>query len=249
MGIFDKIPRLPNLNEMTGSMGEWLTHHWAKLMTDGIMIPDVLIDSENGNTTQIDLVMIGTKGVYVTEVKMFGDAKIYGDGNKNTWYYYLGGKRYDIYSPLKQNEKHREYLKAFLRDFGDIPFFSLVVMICADMKISNVNKEDGRRDTVVCTSLPAMLRAIQFLAEGREPVLTEEKKEEIAAYIRENQRLGKEERKAHKERVVQFKTGREEQTEQNHCPYCKVPLVRRKGKYGDFYGCPNYPKCRYTKKI
>lgn len=31
------------------------------------------------------------------------------------------------------------------------------------------------------------------------------------------------------------------------CPECGGKLVRRKGKYGTFIGCSNYPKCRYTR--
>ena len=33
------------------------------------------------------------------------------------------------------------------------------------------------------------------------------------------------------------------------CAYCGAKLVVRKGDYGEFYGCSNYPNCRYTKKI
>jgi DNA topoisomerase-1 len=32
------------------------------------------------------------------------------------------------------------------------------------------------------------------------------------------------------------------------CPQCGGELVRRKGKYGYFVGCGNYPKCRYLQK-
>ena len=39
------------------------------------------------------------------------------------------------------------------------------------------------------------------------------------------------------------------QIAQNICPRCNAPLVLRKGKYGDFYGCSNYPKCKFTKDI
>lgn len=35
----------------------------------------------------------------------------------------------------------------------------------------------------------------------------------------------------------------------NSCPYCHVELVKRKGVYGSFWGCPNYPSCRFTRKI
>ena len=30
------------------------------------------------------------------------------------------------------------------------------------------------------------------------------------------------------------------------CPRCGGKLVLRHGTYGDFYGCSNYPACRYT---
>lgn len=33
------------------------------------------------------------------------------------------------------------------------------------------------------------------------------------------------------------------------CPECGSNLVKRNGKFGEFYGCSNYPKCKYTKKI
>ncbi len=32
------------------------------------------------------------------------------------------------------------------------------------------------------------------------------------------------------------------------CPDCGSPLVIRKGKYGEFVACSNYPKCKYIKK-
>lgn len=34
-----------------------------------------------------------------------------------------------------------------------------------------------------------------------------------------------------------------------YCPKCGGRLVKRTGRYGDFYGCVNFPKCRYTKDI
>ena len=33
------------------------------------------------------------------------------------------------------------------------------------------------------------------------------------------------------------------------CPKCGRKLVKRNGKYGDFYGCSGYPACRFTKPI
>ncbi len=32
------------------------------------------------------------------------------------------------------------------------------------------------------------------------------------------------------------------------CPKCDGALIARKGKYGDFFGCSNFPECKYTAK-
>ena len=32
------------------------------------------------------------------------------------------------------------------------------------------------------------------------------------------------------------------------CPICGSPLVLRKGKYSEFYGCGNFPSCTYMEK-
>ena len=32
------------------------------------------------------------------------------------------------------------------------------------------------------------------------------------------------------------------------CPECGSPLVKRKGKFGEFTACSNYPKCKYIKR-
>ncbi|MCI8515505.1 MAG: DNA polymerase III subunit epsilon [Hungatella sp.] len=33
------------------------------------------------------------------------------------------------------------------------------------------------------------------------------------------------------------------------CPRCGAELVKRNGKFGQFYGCSSFPNCRYTKNI
>lgn len=245
MGLFDFLKELPTLNELNGSFGEWLAKHYAKIMTDALVLHDVLIDGADGYTSQIDLLMIGSKGIYVIEVKMFDDAKIYGNTNKSKWYYYKHGRKYEIYSPLKQNKKHVEYLKEFLKDFGDVPCFSIVTMICDDFKISG----DKGGDTAVCNSLPAMERACYKLAEGKPAVFDNEQKHKIFEFIQNKEHIGKEARKEHKQNVIAYKENLEEMKRQKICPYCKSELVLRNGKNGKFYGCKNFPKCRYTMKF
>lgn len=244
MGLFDLIKKLPTLNEMKGSLGEWLAKTYAKLLPGAMILHDVLIDGADKYTSQIDLLIIGNKGVYVVEMKMYTDARIYGDTQKEKWNYYNHGKKYEIYSPLKQNQKHIEYLQTFLRDFGEIPCFSVITMICDGFKISG----EEPLNTVICNSLPAMERAILKIAENNPVLWDDEKKKEIYSYIQKNQHIGGAVRAIHKANAIAYQEKLEELKQQKICPYCRGNLVLRNGKYGSFYGCSNYPKCKYTLK-
>jgi len=37
--------------------------------------------------------------------------------------------------------------------------------------------------------------------------------------------------------------------EKEKCPKCGGDLIERRGKYGKFFGCSNFPKCRFIKNI
>lgn len=242
------IEKLPDLNAVKGGFGERLAAYYSKtVFSDVYVLHDVLIDGKDEHKSQIDLIIIAASGIYVVEVKTFSDAKIYGDGRKRDWQYYLGGHRYDFYNPIMQNKKHVEYLKKMLSDFAKVEFYSVVLMLCDDCKVSNVNRSD-RVDTVVCTSLPAMNRAMKMFLEANETKLSPADTRKIYDYIKENQEQGKEARRAHKEDVKAYRQKAQTERENRVCPYCKKPLVLRHGQYGDFYGCLGYPKCRYTEK-
>ena len=45
------------------------------------------------------------------------------------------------------------------------------------------------------------------------------------------------------------KNGGGENEDDGSCPSCGGLLVKRKGRYGYFYGCEGFPRCRYTRKI
>lgn len=250
MGILDKLKNLPMINEMKGGLGEHLTKFMAKIdIPETLVIHDVLIEGAEEQTSQIDILLIGVKGIYVVEVKMYQDARIYGDCKKSKWYYYRGGKKYEIYSPYKQNQNHIKYLKAFLKDFGDVPFFSILAILCDDFKITNINEDSNNPTTIILNGLLSLRKAVEAIAKGKPVVFADEQKQQIYNYILEHQQAGREARQKHKENVKDIKATIDEQEKNNICPYCKETLVLRKGKYGDFYGCTNYPKCRYTQKV
>lgn len=49
------------------------------------------------------------------------------------------------------------------------------------------------------------------------------------------------------EKPIEIET-RTEDSNPNICPFCGGQLVKRKGPYGRFLGCINFPKCKYTRK-
>lgn len=248
MGLLKGLKGLFDSEARKGSFGEQLTGLVSKAVTDALVLHDVLIDGAEGATSQIDLLLIDDRGIYVVEVKNYPDAVIYGDGKKSQWYYYRGGKRFEIYSPLRQNRQHVQYLKKLLADMGNIPCFNAVVMLCKDFKVENISEDPDCPDTFLCSSLPAMLRGKNYLDQYHPKVLGEPDKKAIWQHIKERQHTGEEARRKHVEQVSSFQKQREELERKNYCPHCQKPLVLRHGTYGDFYGCPNYPKCRYTRK-
>ena len=249
VGLLEFLQKIPDINEIKGGFGEYLAKYYSKITTDTFVLHDVMIDAEEGKTSQIDLLMIGRKGIYVVEVKNYENAMIYGNGKNNKWYYYRGGKKYDIYSPLKQNKKHIQYLKEHLKYFGDVPCFSVLLILCKDFKVTNINEDSNKPDTVIVNGLIALTEGFKQISDYYPEIYNEEQKKNIYDYVMNNQHIGKEIRQEHKQRLQQV--NKEIQSLKNNkiCPYCKTELVMRKGKYGEFYGCKNYPKCRYTQQI
>lgn len=49
--------------------------------------------------------------------------------------------------------------------------------------------------------------------------------------------------------VLWEEKSKEGSAEEAVCPECGCLLVKRRGKYGDFFGCSGFPLCRYTKKV
>lgn len=242
MGLLDLFRNIPTPNEMTGSLGEWMAKIYMNTYDGALVLHDVLIKTSEEHTSQIDLIIIGDRGIFVGEVKLYQDAKIYGDVKKSQWNYYKNGRKYEIYSPIKQNARHIEYLKALLSHFGEIPYFSVVTMFCEDFKVSG--EPDGK--TLLCNTLPSMDRGLKLLASKNPVVLNDELKQKIYEFIRDKQIAGKEARREHKSDVIAYKNSLDEMKQQGICPYCKCELVLRKGRNGEFYGCKAYPKCRYT---
>lgn len=89
---------------------------------------DLYLRKSDGEFSQIDLVVVAKTGIIVVEVKDY-NGWIFGNGNYKEWTQVLayGQEKYRFYNPIMQNNKHVTEIRKKLRQFENVPFYSLVV--------------------------------------------------------------------------------------------------------------------------
>lgn len=103
-----------------------------KLLKSGIpaqtIFHDLYLKNRNGTFSQIDLVVATKVGLIVLEVKDFS-GWIFGTGYERQWTQVLayGKSKYRFYNPIRQNNKHISDLKKQIKQFENLPFYSIVV--------------------------------------------------------------------------------------------------------------------------
>ncbi|WP_425311018.1 topoisomerase DNA-binding C4 zinc finger domain-containing protein [Fictibacillus nanhaiensis] len=70
----------------------------------------------------------------------------------------------------------------------------------------------------------------------------------IAELLRKENTKDRRIRKEHVQAIKADLSEKKQQILQDICPTCGSALVNRKGKYGYFKGCSNYPKCRFVSR-
>lgn len=201
---------------------------------------DLLI--RNGNyTTQVDHIVISRYGVFVLETKNV-HGKVYGGGNAEFWKQYLpdtGYKRYgftqahQLRNPIWQNDGHIKTLRELV--FGNnVPIYGIVVF-----------PSDTEINVTVSQPVLNMYNVVHYIKQYRENVLSSEQMGYYRRRLLEVITTSESDRKEHLDNVYRNKERRDLAVARGKCPRCGGNLVLRNGKYGQFYGCSNYPRCNY----
>ena len=116
-------------DEWKGRRGEKLTERELKLVSlfgrKGLTLRNVYVPKENGETSEIDLVYITQKGIFVFESKNYS-GWIFGDEKSQFWTAMLPNKEKNrFYNPIKQNKTHLKWLGNYVGN--SIPLFSIIV--------------------------------------------------------------------------------------------------------------------------
>ena len=270
-GIIDTI--LDNIldDEWTGRYGEKLTERelkWVKLFgRKGKTLRNIYIPKNNGETSEIDLVFICQKGIYVFESKNYS-GWIFGDEDSMNWTAMLPNKQKNrFYNPVKQNKTHIKWLRNYLGE--DIPLFSIIVFSeRCELKKIIVNSSDVKvikRDRTYAT--------VRDIWDENPDVLSEDKVNEIYDRLKELTNVDAAVKTEHinnindkyKKTDVENKNDeldKKENISENNdmadnafiCPRCGSKLVLRTARKGQnagnqFYGCSAFPKCRYIENV
>ena len=132
-----------NMRFNLGNYGEFLIYKYlSKLKGDKRFLFNCYVPKSDGGTSEIDVIMIHSSGIYVFESKNYS-GWIFGTETQKAWTQSLkNGRKVQFYNPLMQNSTHIKWLNRFL---GDIPteyFHSIIVFSerCVLKKINLTSK-------------------------------------------------------------------------------------------------------------
>lgn len=220
--------------ENAGQFGEYatefaLTNH--NLDGDFVVLKNVYLPLQN-KTTEIDLVMIHEKGIFVFESKNYS-GWIFGDAEQLNWTQSLqNGEKSRFYNPIRQNKTHINALAAYLEK--PISAFTSYVVFSERCTLKRVPEDTA---DVIVVRRPNMLRKLRSQLSHAIPIYAHDEIQSMADKLQGLTNKSAAEKQQHIDNI------------QNKCPFCGNPLILRNGKYGKFWGCSTYPKCKFTRPV
>ena len=199
------------------------------------IINDVLVKSNN-RTIQIDHIVISIYGIFVIETKNY-KGWITGSDNSEYWTKNVFGNKYKFYNPIRQNKAH---ISALGRQLGlSVNKFIPIIVFSnrADLKVNTAH------NVIYTTQINRVIKEYSEIKFS---------KTDIQKFYNKISLLNIVSPKVRKQHVLEIQntiTTKQHLMQQGICPRCGYNLVLRNGKYGNFFGCSNYPKCRFTKPI
>ena len=227
----------------TGKYGEFLLKSELDMgrLTGkkGRILRNVYVPKDDGSTSEIDVLFITQKGLIVFESKNYS-GWIFGREADSYWTASLPNKeKHRFYNPILQNKSHIKWL---VKSTGDVPTFSVIVFSerCELKKIETTSKN------IWVIQRESTNHVVRQIWKENEDCLSEKQIDELYEKLKDFTKVSNEVKEEHIQAI------QEKQKENPICPQCGGKLVLRTARQGpnagnQFYGCSNYPKCRYIK--
>lgn len=234
-------------NNWTGKYGEKLTERELRLVSlfgrKGKTLKNLYLPKDDGGTSEIDLIYITQKGIFVIESKNYS-GWIFGNSKDQYWTQSLpDGTKNRFYNPIKQNQIHLKWLRQFLKQ--DITLYSFIVF-SERCELKKVTFDEPNVDVMNRDELYATVRDVWNQAPD---TLSGEMVEQLYEMLEPLTHADSATKQAHIDAIQENK-----QAAEALCPQCGAKLILRTAKKGvnagnQFYGCSAFPKCRYTRNI
>ena len=226
-----------NSSKIKGSVGEFKVNTRLNFLgNEYISLNDILIKSSNGNTSQIDELVLSEYGIFIIETKNY-KGWIFGNEKSENWTQVIFKEKHTFRNPIKQNWSHVYALKNVLSEFPNIHYFPIVVFT-GDATLK------GIESTVPVIYSNRLNSTIKNLSS--EKCLSQTEVEKIKSILESVEITEKMERKEQVKNIKQNIVEKQLKMENLICPRCNGELKLRNGRNGKFYGCSNYPRCRFT---
>lgn len=199
------------------------------------IINNIMLEVGN-KTTQVDHVIVSNYGIFVIETKNY-KGWIIGNEFDDNWKQVIYKRKEKLHNPIKQNYGHIQALKEILNDFKDINYISIIAFTTkAELKVTS------KTDVVYTINLPKTIK--KYNDENISNLV----KEEIYTKLLSLNVDSKETRKSHVKEIHKTLSENRIKVNSGVCPKCGGLLILRNGKYGQFKGCVNFPRCRFIEK-
>lgn len=232
---------------------------------------DVYVPTKDG-TTQVDHIVISPFGIFVIETKHY-NGWIFGSEKQRYWTQVIYKRKEKLFNPIWQNKGHIQALSEYLNMDKNV-FHSIVAF--SGQSTFKFKEPFQQADVIYFHELIRTIRSKASTKFNHLEMKAINKKIEnlIITDPRELRQVRKQhvklvkDKKSNNKKLKQSspktikKSPVKPQTESKRskvvtikekqqvepCPKCGGELIERKGKYGKFLGCSNYPTCKYTEK-
>lgn len=239
------------------------------------VIHDLFLEHE-GLKAQIDYLIVTRKNVYIIECKnLYGNIEINNSGSFIRTYQYNGKTiKEGIYSPITQNQRHMELIKALRGDSKNFVMKALFernynnnyhgIVVLANPKTvlyDKYVKKEIKDQVIRADQLVDYIRkndnakdvepCSEKDMEGIARFFLEQNKVNPVDYAERFRKMAAENEKNDKEETV---TTAETTDNAPLCPICGAKMILRTAKKGSnaggqFYGCSRFPQCKGIRQI
>ena len=243
-----------------GKIGEYDTYRCLQSL-DGYkkFLFNCYIPKEDETTTEIDVILIHESGIYVFESKNYS-GWIFGNETQKHWTQTLPtgnrkSRKERFLNPIIQNAVHLKWIQTYLKDFNDLKFYSYIVF-SKRCELKNVTLTSGKHYVIKREDLlKSGIHNIATSSGRMEKSLIDEVYKKLYPLTQVDEAKKKE----HIENIKNCYTHSSiikntTKSKDKKCPRCGGELIVRVAKKGDFagnkfYGCSNYPRCKYMQNI